>query len=344
MEVLKVSSHLNMKNYDPKAVIGVYTDASDKYWGAVVTQDHKEGPSPMAFTSGHFNAGQRSWTINDKECFAIVSVVKRFDYIVINHHNVEIRTDHRNFAYLFSPPRGLRSSTLGRISRWGLFLQDTGVVIKTIPGVENVLADLLSRWEFPASVRCLKAGTVARNEKEEWADFMNKRISFLHPASTDEPYQVTLVEIRRYQEHEWANRPKKGNFDNDHIFRDEKQRIWIPRLLVPRFIYYKHITRGHPSINDEVLELRRFHMKVSNLDKVIKELHTRCLHCMKRPRLIRRPYYLTWRAKVPNEVIHGDFIKIETSYILLFLDNFSRKVELFPAERATAEEVAKALL
>ena len=111
----------------------------------MITQDHPDGSLPMAFASGHFNAARKFRTMNDKECFAIVAVVKRFDYMVINHHNAEIRTDHRNFAYLFSPPRGLRSSTVGRISRWGIFLQDTGVKIKTIARAVNMLADLLSR-------------------------------------------------------------------------------------------------------------------------------------------------------------------------------------------------------
>ena len=99
------------------------------------------------------------------------------------------------------------------------------MVIKVIPGADDVLADLLSRWGSPTEVKCLHTKLREAKEQKEGEEFMTKRVFFLHPAAIEEPYIVKPADIRRYQEHEWMNRPCHGDYDAAHTYRDTKNNV-----------------------------------------------------------------------------------------------------------------------
>lgn len=68
----------------------LFTDASDKHWGAVLTQIPaadldllyvEQRHAPLSFLTGSFRKRAFSWSTPEKEAFAIVEAVAGLDYI-----------------------------------------------------------------------------------------------------------------------------------------------------------------------------------------------------------------------------------------------------------------------
>ena len=145
---------------DPEQVLCLYTDASDDFWAAVLTQIPPEDLSkpaaeqshaPIAFLSGTFKNSASRWSICEKEAFAIVQSCRRLDYVLQNPRGFKIFTDHRNLQFIFTPSArtGLHKHTAEKLERWAIFLSAFRYTIEFVSGEENLWADLLSRWGGP---------------------------------------------------------------------------------------------------------------------------------------------------------------------------------------------------
>lgn len=98
--------------------LSVFTDASESYWEAIVSQippDHKyqifseQHHEPLMFLSGTFSGSALSWAIVEKEAFAIAATCQRADYLLHRQGGFSLYTDHRNFRFIFNPSRVLSS-------------------------------------------------------------------------------------------------------------------------------------------------------------------------------------------------------------------------------------------
>ncbi len=87
----------------------VFTDASDKFWAAVVTQcDLKELKNrhseqrhePLAFLTSPFNKTQCGWPTFGKEAFSILNVFQNMDYLHLAEENTKVFTDRRNLLFV----------------------------------------------------------------------------------------------------------------------------------------------------------------------------------------------------------------------------------------------------
>jgi hypothetical protein len=112
----------------------VYTDASKKQLGAVITQEGK----PLAFYSRKLNSAQTRYTTGEQELLSIVETLKEFRDILLGQQLI-VHTDHFNILY------GKLSND--RITRWILLLEEYGPRCVHIAGKNNIVADSLSRLE-----------------------------------------------------------------------------------------------------------------------------------------------------------------------------------------------------
>jgi hypothetical protein len=124
--------------------IYLYTDASERGIGGYLYQWAEDHQVPIRFFSKAFSGAQRNWSAVEKECYALVASVKKFEDL-LNGVPFIIRTDHRNLKYL-----NITGSP--KVARWKLELGRFDCVIEHVPGVDNVMADYLSR-NFPPLVR-----------------------------------------------------------------------------------------------------------------------------------------------------------------------------------------------
>ena len=120
--------------------IFLHTDASNYGIGAFLFQEDKGIRRPIAFMSAKLNETQQNWSTLEKECYAIVQALHKFDYLLMDVP-FTIRTDHRNLTFL---NQGLSTKVL----RWKLMIQEYDFVIEHIAGENNTQADAFSRANF----------------------------------------------------------------------------------------------------------------------------------------------------------------------------------------------------
>jgi len=115
----------------------IYTDASTRQLGGVITQDNR----PIAFFSRKLTSAQRRYTVTELELLSIVELLKEFKGMLLGH-KVIVWTDHINLT------RKNLGGTSDRVMRWRLLLQEYDVELNYIKGVDNTVADAISRLDY----------------------------------------------------------------------------------------------------------------------------------------------------------------------------------------------------
>ena len=118
----------------------IYTDASSRQLGAVITQRGR----PIAFFSRKLSETQRKYSVTELELLSIVETLKEFKGMLWGQ-TINVFTDHKN---LMQQALGLTSD---RVYRWRLLLEEYGPTIEYIKGIDNTVADAISRLEYDPS-------------------------------------------------------------------------------------------------------------------------------------------------------------------------------------------------
>jgi len=96
----------------------IYTDASTKQLGAVITQDNR----PIAFFSRKLSATQTKYSVTKIELLAIVETLKEFKGMLWGQ-SIKVYTDHKNLT------RDALGLTSDRVYRWRLLLEEYALEI-----------------------------------------------------------------------------------------------------------------------------------------------------------------------------------------------------------------------
>ena len=109
------------------------TDASNCGAGAVLKQAH----GVIGYYSKKFNDAESNYSIVEREFYAIICALRHFRKIILGC-KTEIKTDNKNLL-------NYQKINSNRIDRWSWILSDYDMELKHIKGVENVVADNISR-------------------------------------------------------------------------------------------------------------------------------------------------------------------------------------------------------
>ncbi|KAL2076463.1 hypothetical protein ACEWY4_027927 [Coilia grayii] len=120
----------------------IQVDASQVGAGAVLLQSDDNGVDrPVCYFSRKFNKHQLNYSVIEKEALALVWALQHFDvYVGGGVRPVVVYSDHNPLTFLHS-----LQNPNQRLMRWALFLQPYQLDIRHIRGVENIMADALSR-------------------------------------------------------------------------------------------------------------------------------------------------------------------------------------------------------
>jgi hypothetical protein len=124
----------------------IRTDASDYAVGAALTQldETRLDPTlpreyPIAFASSKLTGSQLNWSTIEKEAYAIIYALQKFDYLVFGR-TITLYTDHNPLQYLaISAPKS------AKLTRWALSLSRYNIEVHHVAGKDNEVADCLSR-------------------------------------------------------------------------------------------------------------------------------------------------------------------------------------------------------
>ena len=324
----------------------LFTDASDEYWAAVITQIPLEDVSkavaeqrhePLLFLSGRFSGSQLRWAIPDKEGYAIVAAFRRASYLLQQRNGVLICTDHRNLTYIFAPDAGMKKTQLHRLHRWAIELMQFNYTIVHLPGKDNAWADLLSRWEQAPTVpsvavcRILTPHRTTSLALSEW------------------PGKEELMKSQRVLREEEAG---GGTSLDSGVLKDSNGAVIVPQEdteMIMRLLVIAHAgAAGHRGVEATLARFENNFVWKGMREDVTAFIRS-CIHCISDgPTKIPRPFGKTVRADQPNQVLHFDFMKLGGSggktYLLVLKDNFSQYIRLYPCDAADSMNAVQSLL
>ncbi len=117
-------------------------DASGSGAGAVLLQMDADGLNhPISFFSKKFHKHQVNYSTIEKEALALILTLQHFEvYVGSSSQLVTVYTDHNPLVFLQR-----MSNANHRLMRWSLICQSYNLLICHKKGIDNVIADTLSR-------------------------------------------------------------------------------------------------------------------------------------------------------------------------------------------------------
>ncbi|RVW69181.1 Transposon Ty3-I Gag-Pol polyprotein [Vitis vinifera] len=320
-------------------------DASDFAIGAVLGQREDGKPYVIYYASKTLNEAQRNYTTTEKELLAVVFALDKFRAYLVGSFII-VFTDHSALKYLLT-----KQDAKARLIRWILLLQEFDLQIKDKKGVENVVADHLSRLVIAHNSHPLP---INDDFPEESLMFLVKTPWYAHIAN----YLVT-GEIPS----EWNAQDRKHFFAKIHAYYWEEPFLFkycadqIIRKCVPEDEQQGILSHCHENACGGHFASQKTAMKVLQSGftwpSLFKDAHIMCRSCDRCQRLGK----LTKRNQMPMNPIlivelfdvwgidfMGPFpMSFGNSYILVGVDYVSKWVEAIPCKQNDHRVVLKFL-
>ena len=185
----------------------LFVDASDRLYSGVLLQKRNGKYVTIDMYSRMFNDNQMKWHITSKELHALTqSVQKWHNYLWTNKFT--IHTDANNLKHLFRRTN-TKSSNNQMHYQWVVLLNEYDFDVMHIRGIDNKIADYLSRYVNKEQLENFKEGDKSLAEYKE-----NKRFKFQN--------ERKKKQFQQNQRIFYANIPDylKCWFKNDDYYKD----------------------------------------------------------------------------------------------------------------------------
>ncbi|RVW80990.1 Transposon Ty3-I Gag-Pol polyprotein [Vitis vinifera] len=323
----------------------VMSDSSDYANGAVLGQREEGKPYVIYYASKSLNDAQRNYTTTEKELLVVVYALDKFRAYLIGS-SIVVFTDHSSLKYLLT-----KQDAKARLIRWILLLQEFNLQIRDKKGVENVVADHLSRLNIAHDTHGLP---INDDFPEESLMLVEEVPWFAHIAN----YLVT-----REIPSEWSSQDKKNFFAKVHAYYWEESFLFkycadqIIRKCVPEQEKHGILSHCHGNVCGGHFASQKTAMRVlqsgfwwPSLFKDAHEVSKGCDKCQRLGKLSRRNMMpLNPILIVDLFYVWGiDFMEpfpmsFGHSYILVGVDYVSKWVEAIPCRTNDHKVVLKFL-
>ena len=311
----------------PEAPTSIMSDASDTAVGAVLQQFINNQWCPIAFFSKKLQPAETKYSTFDCELLAMYLAIKHFRYFM-EGCQFYITTDHKPLTYALSTKSSkLTPHQTRHLDYIAQFTND----VRYTRGPDNLVADALSRVEVNAlhssQVTDLKQMAAAQETDPDLVQFQTTTSSLklkAMPLPTSDG--TILCDVSTGIPRPYVSKQFRCSvFDSLHMLSHPSVRA-TQHLVTTRFVW--------PSINADV---RRWAKT--------------CLHCQKSKiqRHTKAPLgiFMTPDARFDN--VHIDIVgplppSKGHTYLLTYIDRFTRWPEAIPITSATAESVSQAFV
>ncbi|GFW05939.1 transposon Tf2-6 polyprotein [Trichonephila clavipes] len=334
---------LQLPNFSEQ--FNLFTDASGVGIGAVLQQNQK----PIAFASRTLNKAERNYTVTERECLAVIWALNKFK-TYFGLLPVKVITDH---AALTKLTNGKNLSS--RMIRWALKLSEFNIEWEHRPGVQNVVADLLSRNPVDSvegsQISCAALRALAINSREQFIKEQRENPELGHiyrylENPDDGSVNATVCES-------WSQDFKLINgllFYAKYFSTLGELRVYIPGSLRKDIMKEFHDLplAGHLGKRKTYLKLRDM-CYFPFMRKYIFEYVSTCDRCQKfnYKNALPAGRLMPTVSKYPNEIVTLDLLgpypasrPERYKFILVISDHFTKWCELIPLRKASAQAIA----
>jgi hypothetical protein len=349
-KVLTELSELHLPDLNGQFIIT--TDASKVGLGAVLSQVKEGVRFPIWYASRCLKPAETRYPIPELECLAVIWAIEKFRGF-IEYTKFIIETDHQALTWL----QGMKEPS-GRLAHWFLILQHYDFDIHYKPGNNPCMrpSDALSRI---AENLLLETNTVlSRKHLVQHQDndpYLGPLKDFLRGKSVTSD-TITIEKLKRDSER--SHLLEDGTLirfvgAKNKPWEEEESywRLWIPDSMKEGILltFHNEPTAGHLGIRRTYLRLEEraywFGMQ-KDTTKFVRNFR-RCQEC-KNFKIPIAPGS-SFQPESPWDVIAIDMMgpypkgAMQSQYLLVIVDLFTKYVEMFPLRIATSEKVVEKL-
>ena len=346
------------------ATFYVQSDASDYGIGGVIFQrDDNNEKRIVSIVSRCLTNAEINYTTTEKELLAVVYTVTKFRYYLIGVR-FEIITDHKGLTFL--------NSTLyhnSRLIRWSLLLQQYSFSVSYCRGVDNTVADFLSRnpegkfFENDSSNNLLLASLHQFCLPDFNSSDKNSLCLVIMSMYANDQILKTIMKNLKHKQIQDNNISKiiqslDNNNNNNNsqaqfyqvyqniLFQRGKDNenwcIVVPYSIKNELVIATHEKLGHPGVYKTLLYLSRYYYW-RNMKQDVKRIVLSCDLCqrVKHISVAMEGEFQLVAASEPCELVTVDFYgplprgRGGVEYIFVVLDSFSKLVKLYAMKKAT---------
>lgn len=344
LEIKNLFLKTNVLNHPmPNQPYYLQTDSSDFAIGGHLFQiDSQNNKRAILFISKTLKKCEIRYTTTEKELLAVVYCIQKVRHYILNA-KLTIITDHKALTFL-------KTCKLlnGRLTRWILALQDHQFEIVHCKGVDNTIADLLSRVRTDENQQNSLTTTpeliVANLEREHNLELLENLRNLIQLQQNDPTLKQIYLQIKN------SNTTEHNRFRiNDDILYQKHHNNWlitIPQSLVNTLISECHKFYLHCGAR-KCLQILQKDFIFKDMARKIRQLIGTCDTCQKCKHSNHPLYGETSGVKSEGK---GDLIAIDligplpksrggVQYIFIILDTFTKFVQLYNLKRATSQAV-----
>jgi len=213
----KFANTIHLIQPDERLPYIIHTDASSKAIGAVLMQKDSEGSVNIVSTASRVkHSAEKRYTTCEQELLTVVYALEKFRVYVYGN-KIFVNTDNRALIFLQKC-----AITSNRVARWLITIQEYDMDLQHIKGVENHLADILSRNPAGLEVNEIqdltKPNTISVNKIELKIDQ-----ALLKNLADKQKNDPRLRIIREKAENDPAD--NKHRIEEDVLFRRDRLEI-----------------------------------------------------------------------------------------------------------------------
>ena len=321
-------------------------DASPLGIGAILSHRTNQHENPIGYVSRSLNMAERNYSQTELEALAIIFGVLKFQSYLYGHH-FTIETDHKPLVGLFG--RGYATSKIaaGRITRWGIYLNQFDYNLVYKPGNKISHADTLSRFPVsePPATSPLPSETIHLINK------LNETPVTFQMIAEATKRDKTLTKVMHYTRTSWPDEVPsvlKPYHDRKlELSIQENCLMWGQRVVVPQELHKKILNilhEGHVG-TAKMKALSRSFVYWPEVNKNIEDVSKTCTSCQinsKSPAAIQGHRWIT--PPKPWDRIHLDFAEnFRGMHFLVIIDAHSKWIEVYEQARLTSVDTIRNL-